>query len=296
MEINDLVGLKEPLLKLIEVVSSGIGKAYEPTHIKRTAKAKAEEINLISEAIDKNIALPVEYKNGNITVDAQNIQELMVRAQNRVLFQEIRKQKNIESIVEKAYIELKEEKDVSSEEVDQDWIIRFFNSIEDISEENMQKIWAKILVGEIKKPKSFSKRTLEALKNISKDEAEIFEKVSKGIICDALSDKEYLFKNLGITYGDIYLLSQCNLMGITLMTNTIKLEKTKYEIQKFKDFSIFAYGKETMTLNYTGYPLTKIGEEIISILDINPTKETIEMMTNIIKLENSHLGIEMKQN
>lgn len=296
MAINDLVGLKEPLLKLIEVVSSGIGKVYEPTHIKRIAKAKIEEINLISDAIDKNIALPIKYENGNITVDAQNIQELMIRAQNRVLFQEMRKQKNIESIVEKAYIELKEEKEISSEEVDQDWIIRFFNSIEDISEEHMQKMWAKILVGEIKQPKSFSKRTLEALKNLSKTEAEIFEKFCKGVIGGGLLNDDSFFKSLGITYSDIYLLSQCNLVAMTLMVNTIKLEKSEDEIQKFKNFTIFAYGKEEMPLNCTVYPLTQIGEEIISILDINPTKEIVEMMTNIIRLENSHLRIEIKQN
>lgn len=95
MEINNLVGLKEPLLKLIEVVSSGMGKVYEPAHIKRMAEAKAKEINLISEAVDKNIVLPIKYENKDIIVDTQNIQELMIRAQNRFLFQEMRKQKNI---------------------------------------------------------------------------------------------------------------------------------------------------------------------------------------------------------
>ena len=33
MEIKDLVGLSQPLTKLVEVVSQGIGTVYEPTHI-----------------------------------------------------------------------------------------------------------------------------------------------------------------------------------------------------------------------------------------------------------------------
>ena len=40
IEIHDILGLEEPLTKLIECVSNGIGKIYEPTHIKRIAKAK----------------------------------------------------------------------------------------------------------------------------------------------------------------------------------------------------------------------------------------------------------------
>lgn len=44
MEIKDLAGLSQPLTKLVEVISIGIGKLYEPAHIKRMANAKAYEI------------------------------------------------------------------------------------------------------------------------------------------------------------------------------------------------------------------------------------------------------------
>ena len=42
MEVKDLAGLSQPLTKLVEVVSQGIGTLYEPIHIKRIAKARAE--------------------------------------------------------------------------------------------------------------------------------------------------------------------------------------------------------------------------------------------------------------
>ena len=38
----------------------------------------------------------------------------------------------------------------------------------------MQKLWGKVLAGEIKQPGSFSLRTMDTLKNISRDEAELF--------------------------------------------------------------------------------------------------------------------------
>ncbi|AGA66437.1 membrane-fusion protein [Brachyspira pilosicoli P43/6/78] len=64
MEIKDLAGLSEPLKKLVETISNAIGKLYEPTHIKRIAKAKSfkrdlelkdklKEINEISNVVEK---------------------------------------------------------------------------------------------------------------------------------------------------------------------------------------------------------------------------------------------------
>ena len=54
LQVSDILGLSEPLTKLIETVSTGMGMLYEPIHLKRRAKAKAEEIKLISDAIIAN--------------------------------------------------------------------------------------------------------------------------------------------------------------------------------------------------------------------------------------------------
>ncbi|PZO24321.1 MAG: hypothetical protein DCE86_16775, partial [Flavobacteriaceae bacterium] len=43
----------------------------------------------------------------------------------------------------------------------------------------MQKIWSKILAGEFKSPNSFSLKTLDFLKNLSKDEATLFIQSAK---------------------------------------------------------------------------------------------------------------------
>ena len=54
MEIKDLTGLSEPLKKLIEVASQGIGALSKPYLIKKTADAKDYEIKVIAEAIKDN--------------------------------------------------------------------------------------------------------------------------------------------------------------------------------------------------------------------------------------------------
>lgn len=56
-----------------------------------------------------------------------------------------------------------------------DWFVRFFEDAGNISDEEIQELWAKVLAGEIKQPGSFSLRTLDVLKNLSKSEAEIIQ-------------------------------------------------------------------------------------------------------------------------
>ena len=83
--VTDVLGLAKPLQKLVETVAIGIGKVYEPTHIRQMAKAKADEIQIISDSVNKNIALPIHYEDGSICITAEDANELARRAQNRVI-------------------------------------------------------------------------------------------------------------------------------------------------------------------------------------------------------------------
>jgi hypothetical protein len=70
MDITDLAGLSEPLKRLIEVVSSGIGNVSKPYLIRKTSEAKAFEIKTISKAIAESQKLlgDIEYNDGKIKI------------------------------------------------------------------------------------------------------------------------------------------------------------------------------------------------------------------------------------
>lgn len=93
---------------------------------------------------------------------------------NYVLAKETRKMNNTKSVVEKAKSYFTEGESVSNEPVNSDWANRFFSIVEDISDETLHDIWGRILAGEVKRPNSYSLRTLELLRNITKEEAELF--------------------------------------------------------------------------------------------------------------------------
>jgi hypothetical protein len=153
LSLVDLGKLSKPISKLIEAVSQGIGTIYEPTKIRRKAKAQADASLIKVEGDIKK-------------------QELLKRAFNRFGFQEIRRQENIENIVEIAASSLPET--VSEDPVDPGWISRFFDECKDVSNEELQQIWGRLLAGEVANPKSCSRKTLATLKDLSNEDAKLF--------------------------------------------------------------------------------------------------------------------------
>lgn len=211
--------LTEPITKLVETIAAGIGKIYEPTHIERMAKAKAKEIYIITDAMRNNTDIPIKYANSVVSLDASDVNELASRTAMRLGNQELKKQQNIENVILKTKKELELVDEVSEAPVEPDWATRFMNSIEDVSNNEMQEVWSKILAGEIKRPKSFSLRTLECVKNLSPEEANLFQMLSQYFVSVSnekvfLPREKDLLAKYGITYDQIIKLGDCGLINI----------------------------------------------------------------------------------
>ncbi|KIQ14777.1 hypothetical protein RT99_23475 [Flavobacterium sp. MEB061] len=197
----------KPIEKLIEVISQGIGTLYRPRAIKKEADAEAYKIQVLEKA--KTIA---NTENKLIEFDTLSAIE------QKILFQEQRKQNNIENIIEVAVEQIIQEPNVNSENIDQDWITRFFKIAEDISNDEMQKLWGRILSGEVKQPGSFSLRTLNLLKDLNKQEAEIFTKFAQlNVKYNAghfipFIDINYFEEQLNIPYSEILLMIELGLL------------------------------------------------------------------------------------
>ena len=71
------------------------------------------------------------------------------------------------------------EKEIADESPDDDWINRFFSSAQEVSSDDMQTLWGRILAGEVKQPGSYSLRTLDFLRNLTASEAKAFEELGR---------------------------------------------------------------------------------------------------------------------
>lgn len=187
MEVNDLLGIA----KLAEVIKDAIGGVANST-----GYFDAKKIKRIGEA----------------EAEVEKIKTLN-RAEIRFELEQYNKQVNLENIFVKTK-DLLEGEEVSNDPVEKDWANRFMGIAQDVSREYLQDLLAKILAGEIKQPNSFSYRTLETLKNLTKQELELFKKLA--ILSDHLGGIFLLDQKVNsimdINYTDI-----CTLMELGLL-------------------------------------------------------------------------------
>jgi endonuclease III-like uncharacterized protein len=151
----NLGDLSRPATTLIEKISDAIGWYFEPKQLIRIARAKAE-----AEEIKELARINLDNK-------------IAERALNRFISEEVKKQMNMESIILKS-LEIVSECS-KPENIDEDWLLNFFDKCKTIGNEGMQSIWARILAGEANSPGKFSKRTLNTLTTIDQKDAEKFQ-------------------------------------------------------------------------------------------------------------------------
>lgn len=294
--VDAINALNQPAQKLIDTVSAAIGKVYEPRHIRKMADAEAYRINTVSEAMRNNCDLPIEYnsQDGTTAIDISDFNQLIQRTGARLAYQEVMKQQNIENVIDKAYTELEKETQVSEEPVSEDWINRFFNSVEDISDDDMQKLFGMILADEIRHPNTYSLRTLNVLRNLSKSEAELFVKIAPlvfhGLI---LSDGELLTK-YGVSYVDIIKLDDCGLVSSKNSSNNLKVEKNCVVLNT-KEHLIFAKNEKdsAFSLKMGVYVLTPAGNELLKVVDSSKTESLMCDMARVIQNENKDVHISL---
>ena len=136
----------------------------------------------------------------------------------------------------------------SAECYDFDWFVRFYEAVGNISNDQMQNIWARILAGEINKPNTYSLRTIEVLKNISQQEAELFRKICSRCIVAGTHRflphyDEYLGKSQ-ITFSEILYLSELGLISSdSMLVIKVPIDKAPGIVMMNNDLLMVASSK-----------------------------------------------------
>lgn len=234
------------------------------------------EVYRIKELAKANKEAEKIYFNKNKILDLPEGRDLEERVKVRVDFQEQRQHLNIENIIYQASEILKDEDSVDSEPVDEDWINQFFETCKNVSNETMQKIWAKILAGEIKKPRSFSLRTLQLLRSMSQKDAECFLKLSKFTILDedtfafVVDPAMKLNKNYEhnvsdpISYSEYLSLLELGLISSNTSSPTVndKTDQSHARLENGDIQKVFIFGgilKATLTIKADAHELIILG-------------------------------------
>ncbi len=310
MANNDIKENSGIFTKLLDIIASGIGTLYEPTKIKKEAKAKSYElqimaeaqqladkikadteayrIGVLSDAVRHNLDLPIDMKSdGTIQIDVKDTNELVKRARIRIAKQELTKQYNIECVCENAYDYLKtvvsEEENIiddyeDTDPIDASWSSDFFKCAAEISDKDLQRIWGKLLTREVRSPQSYSLRTLQVLRYLSKNEALLFQS-----ICSFVINHEFIFltneicRKFGIKYSDILKLEECNLIHATFK---------QIKVANLYNDSLYmhvAMNDSDSKIEIKVIKLAEAGKQLLGIVDFQKNNEYFVYVCNEIK-------------
>lgn len=175
---------------------------------------------------------------------------------------------------------------------DFDWFIRYFDAVGDVSDDEMQNLWAKILAGQAANKSSFSFKTIDLMRCISKQDAELFIKIcscSFKLMDGRLflpNDNEYL-KYVGIKYSDIMKLNELGLIyndGMLELDVTISIEPSPLFINSNFVSLVSSPNGSGSFIKIEQFPFTNAGKEISGITetdtDTNNLIKYIQILSN----------------
>lgn len=215
---------------------------------------------------------------------------------------QVQKDINLASCASEAFKQLSEtgDEEVSDESIDDDWLHVWRGNAEAVSNEHMQKVWGWILASETKSPGSNSLKTLDILRVLSVQDAELISKLSPYVTGDwvLLKTLDYLasrglglsefltLEELGIVTG-----FQSRTLARTFALNTNNNYATllfssnrKHALRVSTDNVEKFFQKEAVAI-------TRAGKEILKLTGFEIDMDFYQIVTDILSEENVTLEL-----
>ena len=290
---NSLVNLGDlakPIDTLIHKISDATGVLYEPTRIRRKAKAESDAAIISAKA---------EAASDIIKVESEiEITDLHRRAAQRWIQEEAKRQKNMEDIIGKAVTHVNEK--ARPDAMEDDWIANFFDKCRLVSDSEMQSLWARVLAGEANAPGTYSKRTVNLLSDFDKSDAELFTKLCGfgwmigNVVPLVFDEQAEIYNRHGINFGTLRHLESIGLVQCSGITGFKRFDlPNTFVVHYYNKPLLLETPKDADNELGVGKTLlTKIGQELAPICGSKPVEGFYEYvkdwwMRYLPKVENT---------
>lgn len=269
--------------KILDTISVGCGTSYQAKDLGHTSVVKANDV--------------VKYCTDNINID--NAGGLAERMMKRIVGQELQKQENLDRIVQTAIDLISDNESVNSMKVRHDWATRFVNYAEQVSEKEMQAAWAKVLSQEVSKPGAFSLRTLDVLRNMSKEEAELFLKICQFILRNGnvaflpnIKGATDLLECFDISYDDILKMEEVGLVNSAPdLVGTFTTKNNKVALVYSDVAIVYLFENPEANVSIGMFVLTKAGRELSQIIETKRDDRYIKQLAERMHVNAKNIGI-----
>ncbi len=289
------------------IVRKNVAKAFN--HLMKVPNAyidgKAAEIKATSDARVAVTKATGKTLAQSIEVDKSLAAIATATNASRILRQQV----NAAKVLQYAAVEVKQEAstDVATEpeEISEDWLNAFEREAVDMSSEHMQRLFGKILAGEMKRPKSYSIRTVKLMAQLDNHAAGLF-RVLCSMACTlqigpTVADARVLdlgqpagqngLQNFGLGFSELNILFEYGLIindfgsvmgyGASVVQHHTVPVPIRYANRRFGLLSKngTAVTPEQLTsFRLSGVQLSQAGKELLGIVDlVESTAYTAEL-------------------
>lgn len=294
------------LLKMWETLADkGIGGLLAPWQEKRMAEARAEirrrEMLLLAQAekevesiksgsarlqINSEVELIQDHATDNQggVEPKLNVSELATSVANADLSESIRKEANVaRSVMVAEDILSNDQQEPSDKPIEDDWLYSWRDSAGRVSASELQDLWGRVLAGEVKQPGSYSMRTLEFLKGLSKTEAELISKAARFVIGQRIyRNKEKFLEKEGLIFShllflqDIGVLSGVEAVGLNTTYKSIDADKFFLPLVASNKIMLLEHEDQAKNVKAEVYLLTQVGIEVLKLASFQVDEEYFE--------------------
>ena len=286
------------LIRLWDTIENLFGGLVSPWQARRTGRARLavrrEEKLALAQAdrdiedirsgrkhfTDDHRLVEGSQPDGNtFSRDDSTVAALATMAQRNLLAQQMRAELNVAKALVNAEDDLADDsQEPPDRRIDEDWFFRWRDSASTVSDEELQALWGRVLAGEVKSPGTFSLRTLEFLKNVSKEEAQRIEKLAPFVV-----DNEFVFrsdgsplKSEGITpsfvmsLGDLGIVDSASARGVVKRLRSAEPNAFKLGLVSYTRVLVVTHSDPKKETRLDIYRLTSLGREVLRLGAFTP--------------------------
>jgi hypothetical protein len=287
--------LEKFLSNIVKALSRGVGQLYSPLGRVREAKADAKIDEIRAKASINREKSRFELQKLHEYADDENHQPLEKRAIAYLIEDTSRKQSNREKIAEAFIAELGYNIPYKDAEraIEDDWLTQFWKYVENVDNRDVHAFYARLLSGEVAKPRSVSPLTLRTLSVIGQEVAEEFQRFSSLSIDDGkdvyvIHPHVFAFQSIGpldqygISYDSLFEMEAYGLIrsAQTMLLNFSEDAEAKPNRVDYAGSTAFLNlaGKQIQQLRFT-----RAGREIRRTMLLKPIAAYTETLKNILK-------------
>ena len=187
--------------------------------------------------------------------------------------------------------------------IDPDWFAQWRNRAQDVSNEEMQRLWARLLKEEGKKAASFSIHTMDFLGRMSREDAELIAKVGSFALDDGhlFSGNSPAMEAAGLDLTRLIYLSDLGIItgvfGVGGLSWTTQYREDpglgRFAVMRLKGKALLFKAKNAadMDMRIPGYPISVVGRQLLTLAQCEADLNYLKDVANGVRQQCESISI-----